>query len=528
MLSGNPPVFSSVQGGLHFLNEISLTNAQVAEQKLQQFIDAVLASPLEINDVLELLEASRRIFNQVITEQNRHYLNKPLPLSPEEEAVWGGVIKLWYRLIQGYRHGLDRFPKNSIAPQQALLVGTIYHRCIYLTGMVIFEHYRIRRELPEGIWRDLHAYFSAAENRGLAQTPVKDINRNEGPLTHCTAAYVGILLIEIAGPYSQSLQNLNSIRQLAGLWSAQVTVHALDDEHYQIPPYLIELMVDAPLHQAGPDADPGSDARALDTIRLAMQIAQVQKQLQQRVSPADLGLDGFSAGTLAQLLGRLSRPWAQLSSPRKFRRFACKGTANVVAGFELMYFHVKGNPFVQPEGTEAFTRDDFDKLFTFRDCVTAVQPPMAPDVAKFPSEIWDVVNHSASGFRLFRESGEERLAHAQLLAVLPHDGERFVLCRISWLMQVHQGGLVCGVHLLPGLPEALAIRGFGTDERFSPGFFLPAISAIQEPASLVVASGTFLSRRLMDVQIGREKWKIRLLNVIDRGSDYERISYELA
>ena len=46
------------------------------------------------------------------------------------------------------------------------MVSTILHRCLYYTGWSA-RTYRARRELPPGIWLDLHGYYETAEEWGL-------------------------------------------------------------------------------------------------------------------------------------------------------------------------------------------------------------------------------------------------------------------------------------------------------------------------------------------------------------------------
>ena len=106
-------------------------------------------------------------------------------------------------------------------------MATILHRCIYYTGMLIIEHYRARRELPAGIWLDLHGYFASAEEWGIAYTPVVDGLESNFQSTHRAAAYTSFLLIDIASPYSNTVRDLNSIRRWAGMWAPLVSIQNL-------------------------------------------------------------------------------------------------------------------------------------------------------------------------------------------------------------------------------------------------------------------------------------------------------------
>ena len=42
------------------------------------------------------------------------------------------------------------------------------------------------------------------------------------------------------------------------------------------------------------------------------------------------------------------------------------------------------------------------------------------------------------------------------------DGERFVLAQAAWLRQEKSGGLIAGIRVLPGIPQAIAaLEGLG-------------------------------------------------------------------
>ena len=301
--------------------------------------------------------------------------------------------------------------------------------------MSILEHFRARREIPAGIWHDLHGYYETAEQWGVTYTPVNDALENDLQATHCAAAYVTLLLIEMAGPYSNSVRDLNLIRRWAGMWAPLVSLHRLDDE-YEVPPYIVELMKDQPIHPTGADSDIGADARRLDTSRLGLQLSHMLAQLRQRTDavtarPRRRNLRACHPAARTSL-----PPLTQTASPRRFRRFSSEGTARVTVGFDAMHFFINsGEEFIQPDSASTYSRGEFEELFTFRDQATPGQALNIKPKVDFPIEEWTVINHSANGFRLGRSHAGQKIAHSQLLAVCPHDGERFLLGQASWLMQ---------------------------------------------------------------------------------------------
>ncbi|MGE5472065.1 MAG: hypothetical protein ACM3X0_14810 [Bacteroidota bacterium] len=528
-LSGQPPVIHDLASGRACLAHLQLANPVLAERQLTDFVDALLHRPPEAGVLFALLEQARAPMAFVEEEMARRYHNKPLPLTDEEEVCFRKVLAGWRKMLQAY--ALCARPDGAALadPQQAGLTATLLHRGLYYTGNIILEHYRARRELPAGIWLELHCLYAAAEEQGLACTPVEDALENNLQATHCAAAYTAVLLIEIASPYSNSVRNLNLIRRWAGMWAPLVSIHAVDND-LEVPPYVVELTNDAPLHPTSVVDSPGNDARRLDTTRLGLQISHMLSQLRQRVAPSQLGLGEETGGHVAALLEHLSRPWTQLASPRRFRRFPTRGIARVAVGFEAMHYFVGGQEFEQPDSARAYSRREFDELFTFRERAGPGQALSIKPQTSFPVEEWSVINHSANGFRLARGRVGQRMAHAQLMAVCPHDGEQFLLVQVSWLMQEDNGGLVAGVAILPGIPVAVGVRQAGENHaanvHFGRAFLLPAVAAVHEDASLVLPAGLYQPSRTFDVVGAGNPQQLRLKHILQRGVDFDRISYD--
>lgn len=522
--------FADLQSGADYLSQLPLANPVAAEQQLVAFLDALLTAPPTPEVLFGLLEQARVPICFVEEEMARRYHNKALILGDEEESCFQQVVAAWRKIGKAYALCAQLEEPDAARPEYTTLVATILHRCLYYTGMIILEHYRARRELPAGIWMELHGYYETAEEWGVAYTPVEDVLENNLQATHCAAAYITLLLIEIASPYSNSVRNLNLIRRWAAMWATLVSIHPLEND-LEVPPYVVELMKDAALHPSSVADDPGSDCRRLDTTRLGLQISHMLSQLRQRITPSQLGLGEETTGHVIQLLEHLSRPWTQSASPRRFRRYPSEGIARVAYGFEAMHFCVTGKEFEQPDTARAYSRQDVEQLFTFGDRAEPGQALTIRPNINFPVEEWNVINHSASGFRLARSCAGQKLAHGQLMVVCPHDGESFLLVHATWLMQEQSGGLIVGVAILPGMPSGVGVRYASetpgpNHERFTRAFLLPAVPVVNEEGSLVLPVGMYQASRHLDVSDGDSIWRVRLRHILQRGSDFDRISYE--
>jgi hypothetical protein len=206
--------------------------------------------------------------------------------------------------------------------------------------------------------------------------------------------------------------------------------------------------------------------------------------------------------------------------------------AKVAVGFEAMHFCVTGREFEQPDSATAYSRGQFDQLFTFGERAEPGQVLAIKPQINFPVDEWAVINHSANGFRLGRSNAGQKISHGQLMIVCPHDGEHFLLAQATWLMQEESGGIIVGVATLPGMPSGLGVRVAsqvgGNSERYVRAFLMPAVPAIGEEASIVLPPGMYQASRVLDVYSGDAKpWQVRMNHVLQRGTDFDRISFNL-
>lgn len=515
--------------GAAYLARLPLANPPAAEQQLLRFLDALLADPPPADTLLSLLEQVRVPLCFVEEEMARRYHNKAVPLSDDEEACFQLVLSAWEKMRQAYALCARIAEPMAGDSQFGALIATVLHRCLYYIGMVMLEHFRARRDLPPGIWLELHKYYGMAEKWGIAYTPLEDALESNLQATHCTAAYITLQLIDVASPYSNSVRDLNLIRRWAGMWSPLVSVLPLEDD-LEVPPYIIELGKDAPLHPASNSDQIGLDSRRLDTARLGLQLGHMLAQLRQHMTPSQLGLGEETSGHVIKLLEQLSRPWTQAASPRRFRRFATSGSAMLAQGFEAMHFHIAGREFTQADAASSYSRDDFDKIFVFRDQESPNSTLNTYSNLSFPLDTWSVINHSANGFRLARSTAGSRLTHSQLLAICPHDGEHFLLAQASWLMEESDRSLQLGVAVLPGLPQAISIRPADihnhTQERYIRAFLLPEVAAIHAASSVVVPKNIYQASRIMEMLVDGKISRIRLMHILQRGMDFDRSSFE--
>ncbi|MBS1227579.1 MAG: hypothetical protein H6R17_856 [Proteobacteria bacterium] len=495
------PVIGDRQSGDELISRIALDDAPQAQFDLCRVLDGLHAAPPDGETYFRLLERIRVPVAVVAEKLASAYLNQPLPLAELEEDIFQRSVALWIKTAHAYAHCAENDAPGNDDAGLAQRIALILHRCLHHTGQAIVEHQRARRELPAGLWRELHGYYASAEEWGVATLEIPGLVA--GGRTDCASAYLAFILGEMAGCYSLSVGEQALVRRWAVAWSPLVSLHRVEDSS---PQGVVDLMQDAALRPVA-----GGHLRRLDTSRLARQISLTREQLQQKIAPLMLGLgDDCTPQQCLRLLDRLSGPWSQARAPRQFRRHASSASTRVCSGFGDIHYFISGHEFEQPD----CVRSDSRQLQQLR-----------PKALAHHLDRWQVANTSANGFRLLRSAAGREIAHGQLLALRPHDGERFVLAQATWLRQEKNGGLIAGIRMLPGIPAAIAARRVDAGEGiFQRAFLLPAVAALAAEQSLVIPPGWFACGREIELHTDGRR-RVRLRELLDDGPDFARVSF---
>jgi cyclic-di-GMP-binding protein len=205
----------------------------------------------------------------------------------------------------------------------------------------------------------------------------------------------------------------------------------------------------------------------------------------------------------------------------------------VCSEFAAIHYYIGGKGFHQPVEAKELTQKERDQIATFGRVSTREEEDYS-NVHGFLVESWQVEDESAQGLRIVRkaDAAGKRYGHGQIVAVRPADSKTFMLGQVRWVMAAESGDLVAGVKLLAGVPGAAAVRATGLNvqnERFVQALSLGAVAAINQPVTLVLPTGWFKPKRVIELATptGGEH-KVNLLEVVERGSDFERVTYEKA
>ena len=511
-----------------WIESLPLTNAAVAQQALMQQIALARQGGIAPAELLRILEALREPVAYVQHELARKYIGRSLPLEPAESALWTRTLALWQELIEGYLACRDAHVQGDPAlRKQGTLIMT---RCLDCTSNAMFEHYRIYRQVPVQLWKKLHELYVFAEQSGFTRPVTQEISSREPVDAGCSSAYCKALLAQLANPFALSGRQMEFLERWAEKWAGLVSLASQRLPPSAIPPLVVDLAAgDGPLFAEG--LEPLASLRYLDLEQVGRTLRQVITLLKQGQTPAQLGLgeDARQPGC-ENLLMLLYIQWCRAGTGRGESRSPSEEKAQVCLGIHAAHFYISGRAFRVPGAS--LSRQEEHDMQLFGHISERTQRALASGQSS-AVESWQLVNQSNSGFMcMLREpDAQMRIGHNQLVAVRRGANKLFYLGLVQWLRVEESNELFVGVRLFPGTVRAVAVRPANFNapsgiKGYERGLLLPELPTPPTPPTLILPTGWYQAGRFVEVH-GDQKQVAKLVNLLEKGSDFERCTVSL-
>jgi hypothetical protein len=521
------PEFVDAASAKAWLENVPLANVTTAQLLLLGQLEAFNRHATKGPARLAALEALREAVNFVQIEQARRFTNRALPMAEAESAVFDDTIALWDQMRVGYLRCLEAAAAGEAGMRAQ--AAPISQRALALTGLAMFHHHRAYRQVPGREWRMLHALYAKAEALGIAEEPVKDYLNRDVHESSPRIAYLRALLMGMANPNELSQRQLTFVAFLLERWAEKVDISARQSDQENLPPLVVDLASDVCPERGGRG---GRQTRYLDLRRLAKSLRNRIGLLRKGESPAKLALgEDCVQPSCEQLLVFLYRQWCQPRVARGEERKRASDIAQACGELAAIHYYISGRAFSQVGEQKELTKKQREEIATFGRVSTREDDDYS-QAHGFQIEHWRLEDESAQGLRMMRRAGDpgRRYTHGQLVAVRPADAKSFLLGQVRWLLQGEGGELRAGIRLMPGLPAAVAVRPTGLNvarEQYVQALSLTAVAALDAPPALVLPAGWYKPKRVIEVFV-ESPLRARLLEVLERGTDYERVTYEAA
>jgi len=528
------PAFKDAASCAQWLGQLQLTNLQQAHKKLRAQLDEFNRFPMRGLERLQTLELLRETISHVQEDYAKKLVAKALPLSDMELSVFQAIAGLWQGMVTGYQRCLQGYVAGDkqLAPYGALLC----QRCLTYGGLEILEFLRVGYEFEGKLWQQMHALYAFAEEQELHLTEVEDELNKYARKSSCRTIYIKTLLAAHAHPEELSRGQLQLLEQWLLQWSAPLSL----EQNYaaskgnDAPPLAVDLEGKLGLQPVSQVKQRGNNLRFLAMVPLSKLLRVKTILLQQGQTPKQLELgNSLSAPACAEMLTQLHKHWCEGRPERMAERRNAAGEILACYGLEGIYAHVSNKPFRQQAKGGNISNEARNQIATFGRVLSDTN---RHDLAKlgFSMDVWQIEDESILGARLLRQETEgSRLSTKQIIATRHDDAKVCTIGTIAWLTVTQAGQLRAGIRYLPGTPQAISVKPTGVGAAASGGasaaLLLPAMPRLKIPASLIIPRNLFQTGRILEMTTSEgEKQNVKMGISVERGMDYERISFEAA
>lgn len=528
----NHPQFVNAAQCKVWLVNTPLTNPPQAQAELLRQLNLLNLLALPASERLAILELLRKPILLTQREGARRFVGRALPLSPPELAAFETSQALWQSFLVGYRHCLLATLEDGTPASAALPIA----RALSILADSQFDTYRAGYQPTPEHWRVLHEIYGSAERLGIADNRVEDTHRMGKTPFALRATYVEALLLHVASPHELSLRHLGWISNWSRRWSTRVNISATPPapEAKGIP-ICVDIASNEP---AGYAPMKGSGTRWLDTTGLRTSLKKRIGLLDSGAEPVTLQLGSDcvqpACGTL---LKQTYRRWCKGGATRSQERQPGIGKCEIICGVEAVHYYVSGRKAFQQPGhaSDETLRREREEIATFGRIHNRTQNGFSQQQG-FQVEEWQVVeewhlhNESAAGVHVSHAANQlrTRISQGQLVALRPEGAQAPLLGYLRWAMMNADAKVHAGMLIIPGRPEAVAVGSAGIESGGDPyrrAFLLPAVAALDTPATIVIPSGWFKNERHLEIYTDHPR-RIKLLQLLDRGAEFDRATFE--
>ena len=529
----NPASFRDAAQCREWLARIAHGDPGRALEAVRDQLVLLLASDVRPDARVDILEALREPVAKLQATSASGYCGKEIPLAPNERDLWRVTADVRLAVAAAYEKSLaDQRMHTQYTEQWEALVC---QRALRELDLAIFEHARAYTAVPGEIWKRLHNLYRHSEARGITEMPATRSCTGVAGLPNCRSTYLHALLFDQAQPYSRTPTQIESVAGWLEKWAGLVSLHTDALGGNPLTALAIDLDSTDALKLLR-HSQPGPGLRHVDTQRLGAKLKELSLALRKGIKAANAALaTDLAKPVLERLLTDLYVQWCSAGTGRASARSVSSSKAMVTLTIPAMYFYISGRAFRQPG--QGATRQEEDDLQVFGHISQRTTQTLVSQRSS-AFESWIIANESTSGMlALCRQPDlRTRIAHGQLLGLMKRSDKPIELVTVQRLMLVETGELAVGVRRIDGIPQPVAVRIAATarpaagmhmqsNDKYERALLLSAIPEKSLPPRLFLQPGWYQPQCSLDLFVS-QKTSVRLLDLIEKGPNFEQVTFE--
>ena len=367
--------------------------------------------------------------------------------------------------------------------------------------------------MSAGVWQEMHSLYLYADEQGLL-TDVADTETSSTMMD----VYVDVMLASLADPYRLMYQEvdrvLDILKQNRGLVDMRTDAEGLNPQRL----FVVALDSDqAPkvLIQGGrPPA--GQVLRLVDPDRL---VDKLQQRMRAQSGTGAATAKSRATHDLTDLIMRLIRLWGD-PPKRQFRRNPADNAVALCSGIKAISYFTELASREDPEADAQAIRDG--------GTIPLLKIPQDPMSQMIGVEEWQVLNQSANGLRMHRESGGNvSITVGETVGVRFVGGRTWNIGVVRWLTVLEGNALEFGVELVA--PAAISITiepTIGSSGKPAPALMLFSLMPDAESDTVLTSTETFSDLREFELNAQGDLLRVRATTLIERTSRFDMFQFQ--
>ena len=495
-----------------WVESLPLTKTMESTRALTDNIEALNHAKMPVEERVALLEIYRPVIAVLLDELEAVYAYSSLPLPAKQKEAFDLASHLLTQCGYAYKMMvLEKSGKSMFFNAKKNLPLPLFRAMFYLRELML-QSYKTYYPVPAGVWQEMHSMYLYAAEQDL----LGDVVDAETASTMMDV-YVDVLMASLADPYRLMFQEVDRVLDVLkqnrghvdmrtnadGLNPQRLFVVALDSD--QAPKVLIQ----------GGRPPAGQVLQLVDPGRLV-------EKMQQRVrAQAGAATAAKSRAThdLTDLITRLIRLWGD-PPKRQFRRNPADSSVALCSGIKAISYFTDLASREDPEADAQAIRDG--------DTIPLLKIPQDPMSQMIGVEEWHVLNQSANGLRMHRESGGNvSITVGETVGVRFVGGRTWNVGVVRWLTLLEGNALEFGVELVA--PAAIAITiepTIGSAGKPMPALMLFPLMPDAESDTVLTNTETFSDLREFEINAQGDLLRVRATTLVERTSRFDMFQFQ--
>lgn len=500
---------------------------------------------------LQLLELLRPEVYYVCKHLERHFLHQAIVLDERSRKIANLCQALQSHLAIGYKQIVIRVTPRFSKDRAPLLTQAL-QRAIHCLNGALIRATELYCPVPENLWLELHQLYRIGCQFQLQNLSVRDELASQTQKLSIEQTYVVALLLG-ASRCNQLRQNqIARLAEVLEPWSQWIKLQPAkpDNGLFAIAPDLDT----GPRYRSKFLAEQQESLLGIDPQPLVMAIENHLQQSADKVSPLPV-----PAGLNLDTLQHLHAAWGQ-AAERSFQRTVGHGTLTLCVGMSALHFYLGGqrsfNDILKKPGARpaqfsatdptARAKDQWRHAFDAAPHGTAdtllpyeeiEYPHLQNDDSHeasdrqqhFPTYALPVINHSPGGYCLaWPGAVPAELQAGEMVGIEDAAGQGWSIAVVRWIRQVRGGGTQMGIEQVAPCAEPCGlqlIRSHDEHSQYLRGLLLPAISAIDLPATLLTPRLPFQEGNKVLINTNGEERRAGLERRVASTNSFNQFAY---